>query len=174
MVALGTAVDLARGLVQSHAARGVGRPRRARAGAPLEHASDRDASSAGFARAKRARVTSVEGAHARHRPSAGHHARDRPGGEPNVDDHQRSAVKRATKTGVVFHGLFDDAGLGKTATMLQIYAAKWVLSGGGLAALGRVPVAVLNPSYDAILDWLKVDAEVIATNIMKHITHAGA
>ena len=86
--------------------------------------------------------------------------------------HQRRTVKAFSKRSTTFLGLFDDAGLGKTATALQCIAAEKLMLGRMPKVLISVPVAVLRQWEDAIAEWLRIPPDrVLVTNQLKKVTN---
>lgn len=98
-------------------------------------------------------------------------ARNKAGQTLEPMEHQRRTVKAFSKRSTTFFGLFDDPGLGKTATALQCIAAEKLMLGRVPRVLISVPVAVMRQWEDAIADWLRISPDrVLVTNQLKKIT----
>tara|TARA_B100000575_G_scaffold115662_2_gene91979 strand:- start:1202 stop:1759 length:558 start_codon:yes stop_codon:yes gene_type:complete len=69
-------------------------------------------------------------------------------------DHQRTCVKKFTKLqwGMIAH----DAGLGKTATAIQLFCAAWILNGGDGTMIITAPSATLSQWESTAHDWLNI------------------
>ena len=98
-------------------------------------------------------------------------ARNRAGQKIEPMEHQRRTVKAFSKRSTTFFGLFDDPGLGKTATALQCIAAEKLMLGRMPKVLISVPTAVIRQWEDAIAEWLRISSDrVLVTNQLKKVT----
>ncbi|MGZ0214113.1 MAG: SNF2-related protein [Actinomycetales bacterium] len=97
-------------------------------------------------------------------------------GEENVPyDHQRIAVKKFVEKGRSFLILGHDMGLGKTATLLQMYASLLCTLERSTVpkAIISVPSATLDQWLDTALDWLTIPRHrILVTTKAAEVTAA--